>query len=123
MANTWQGSFPDTNTAADGYVRTSPVRAFPSNRFGLYDMAGNVWEWCADWYHPNYYAISQERNPKGSPTSYDPDEPNVLKRVLRGGSFLCTDQTCSRYMPGGRGKGAIDTGTSHIGFRCVVSRK
>lgn len=121
MANTWQGHFPDTNTKEDGYVRTSPVHAFPPNHCGLYDMAGNVWEWCSDWYRPDYYTNSPQENPKGPPDSFDPDEPGIPKRVQRGGSFLCSDQYCCRYMPGGRGKGAIDTGTSHVGFRCVLS--
>lgn len=123
MANTWQGHFPDRNSAKDGYARTSPVRAFPPNRFGLYDMAGNVWEWCADWYRPDYYAHSPRTNPRGPADSFDPGEPGMPKRVQRGGSFLCSDQYCSRYMPGGRGKGAPDTGASHVGFRCVVSEK
>jgi sulfatase modifying factor 1 len=123
MANTFQGSFPDRNSKEDGYARTSPVRAFPPNNFGLYDMAGNVWEWCSDWYRPDYYAESPRKNPQGPGDSYDPGEPGIPKRVQRGGSFLCTDQYCSRYMPGGRGKGAVDTGASHLGFRCVLSPK
>jgi len=121
MANTFQGHFPDNNSAADGYEGTSPVGAFPPNRYGLYDMAGNVWEWCSDWYRPDYYDVSAERNPQGPASSFDPDEPGQLKRVQKGGSFLCTDQYCNRFMPGGRGKGAIDTGSSHIGFRCVLT--
>lgn len=123
MANTFQGHFPDRNTRDDGWERTSPVSAFPPNGFGLRDMAGNVWEWCADWYRPDYYAASPGENPPGPADSYDPDEPGIRKRVQRGGSFLCTDQFCSRFMPGGRGKGATDTGTSHGGFRCVQSPK
>jgi sulfatase modifying factor 1 len=122
MANTFQGNFPNKNTKADGYNRTSPVGAFPANKFGLYDMAGNVWQWCADWYRPDYYATSPKRNPAGPVSSFDPQEPGVPKRVQRGGSFLCTDQYCSRYMPGGRGKGDVLTGTSNTGFRCAVSR-
>jgi sulfatase modifying factor 1 len=121
MANTFQGSFPDGNTLSDGYARTSPVGAFPPNPFGLYDMSGNVWEWCADWYRPDYYAHSPGRNPLGPPSSDDPDEPGIPKRVQRGGSFLCTDDYCGRYRPAGRGKGDVLTGTSHVGFRCVVS--
>lgn len=120
MANTFQGHFPDKNTKDDGYERTSPVDAFPPNGFGLYDMAGNVWNWCSDWYRNDYYKNSPAKNPQGPKDSFDPEEPGVMKRVQRGGSFLCTDQFCSRYMPGGRGKGAPDTGSSHIGFRCVI---
>jgi formylglycine-generating enzyme required for sulfatase activity len=120
QANIWQGHFPDHGSSEDGFPRTAPVGSFPANAFGLVDMAGNVWEWCADWYRPGY-DIRQARNPKGPPSSYDPDEPGIPKRVQRGGSFLCTDQYCTRYLPGARGKGAIDTAASHLGFRCVRS--
>ena len=119
LANTFQGNFPNKNENTDGYARTSPVGSFPPNKFGLYDMAGNVWHWCSDWYRPDYFAKSPEKNPKGPEDSLDPDEPGVKKRVHKGGSFLCCDQYCSRYMPGGRGKGDINTGSSHVGFRCV----
>ncbi len=122
MANTFQGHFPDHNTHADGYTGTSPVRAFPPNKVGLYDMAGNVWQWCADWYRPDYYTVSPSKNPRGPADSLDPDEPGIPKKAQRGGSFLCTDQYCSRYMPGSRGKGDIMTGASNLGFRCVLSR-
>ncbi len=123
MANTWQGRFPSENIKDDGWERTSPVGSFPANGFGLYDMAGNVWQWCADWYRPDYYTHSPRHNPLGPADSHDPNEPGVPKRVQRGGSFLCSDQYCSRYMPGGRGKGAVDTGSSHVGFRCVLTPK
>jgi formylglycine-generating enzyme required for sulfatase activity len=124
MANTFQGHFPDTNTGEDGYAATAPVGSFPANGYGLFDMAGNVWEWTSDWYRADYYqtvAATGEisRNPKGPADSFDPNEPGVQKRVHRGGSFLCTDQYCARYVAGGRGKGEIDTGTNHLGFRCV----
>jgi formylglycine-generating enzyme required for sulfatase activity len=121
MANTFEGHFPDHNSGRDGYLGTSPVKAFPPNGYGLYDMAGNVWQWCADWYRPDYYAASPARDPQGPPDSFDPDEPGVPKRVQRGGSYLCTDQYCSRYMPGTRGKGDPLTGASNAGFRCVVT--
>jgi sulfatase modifying factor 1 len=123
MANTFQGHFPDHNSAEDGFVGTAPVASFPPNGYGLYDLAGNAWEWTSDWYQPNYYKTVCDRriarNPKGPQDSFDPAEPGVPKRVHRGGSFLCKDQYCSRYAPGGRGKGALDTGTNHLGFRCV----
>ncbi|HVA51743.1 MAG TPA: SUMF1/EgtB/PvdO family nonheme iron enzyme, partial [Pirellulales bacterium] len=119
QANIWQGSFPNKNTADDGYETTAPVASFKPNDFGLYDMAGNVWEWCADWYRPDYYRDSPRRNPQGPADSFDPQEPGVPKRVQRGGSFLCCDQYCVRYRPGARHHGAVDSGASHTGFRCV----
>jgi formylglycine-generating enzyme len=124
MANTFQGHFPDTNTAEDGYRGTAAVGSFPANGYGLFDMAGNVWEWTSDWYRPDYYqtlAATGEIaiNPQGPADSFDPNEPGVQKKVQRGGSYLCTDQYCARYIAGGRGKGELDTGTNHLGFRCV----
>ena len=124
MANTFQGHFPDANTGEDGYVATAPVTSFPANGYGLYDMAGNVWEWTSDWYRADYYQTlaaggDMAKNPRGPADSFDPSEPGVRKRVHRGGSFLCTDQYCARYIAGGRGKGELDTGTNHLGFRCV----
>jgi sulfatase modifying factor 1 len=121
MANIWQGPFPYRNTAEDGFERTAPVGSFPPNGYGLSDMAGNVWEWCADWYRPDYYAKGPAHNPPGPADSTDPDEPGLPKRVQRGGSFLCSDQYCTRYLPGGRGKGEPSSAASHIGFRCVRS--
>jgi formylglycine-generating enzyme required for sulfatase activity len=124
MANTFQGHFPDTNSGEDGYRGTAPVASFPPNGYDLFDMSGNVWEWTSDWYRPDYYQTLAAAgdiavNPKGPADSFDPNEPGVRKRVQRGGSFLCTDQYCARYIAGGRGKGELDTGTNHLGFRCV----
>ena len=123
QANIFQGDFPHHNTAADGYRSTSPVKAFPASGYGLYGMAGNVWEWVADWYHPDYYQAlalnGTSLNPKGPADSFDPEEPGVSKRVQKGGSFLCTSQYCARYMPGSRGRGEPNTSTNHVGFRLV----
>jgi len=124
MANTHQGHFPNQDTGADGHVGIAPVKSYSPNGYGLYDMAGNVWQWTSDWYRADYYqqlaaAGGVTRNPQGPANPWDPDEPSERKKTHRGGSFLCTDQYCSRYIVGTRGKGEVSTGTNHLGFRCV----
>lgn len=119
MANIFQGEFPNRNTLEDGFSMIAPVKSFPPNAYGLYDMEGNVWEWCNDFYRPDYYAQSPGENPKGPADSYDPSEPGEIKRVQRGGSFLCSDQYCIRYKAGSRGKGEVKSGSNNLGFRCV----
>ncbi len=124
MANTWQGNFPVKDAGEDGFAGVAPIKCFPPNGYGLYDMAGNVWEWCSDWYRPDYYAQLAQAgsvaiNPQGPESSFDASEPHEKKRVQRGGSFLCNDQYCSRYIVGARGKGEVSTGTNHLGFRCL----
>ena len=129
MANTWQGRFPHENTALDGFERTSPVRSFPPNGYGLYDMIGNVWEWTCDFYAPRHRAPAAKaccvpRNPRNSnpADSFDPDLPanGMPRRVIKGGSHLCAPDYCRRYRPAARQAQSIDSPTSHIGFRCIA---
>lgn len=122
LANIWQGAFPLTNSLADGFRFTAPVASYPAGGHGLFDLAGNVWEWCADWYRADYYAQSPKQNPVGPETSLDPNEPQTPKKIQRGGSYLCADSYSRGYRPSTRGKGAVDTGLSHLGFRCVRSK-
>ncbi|MBX3117924.1 MAG: formylglycine-generating enzyme family protein [Fimbriimonadaceae bacterium] len=121
QANIWQGQFPLKNENTDGFLTTAPVKSFAPNKFGLYDMAGNVWEWCADWYSAAAYSEMADNDPKGPSSSNDPAEPGVAKRVLRGGSFLCADCYCKGYRPSARMKSSPDTGLFHSGFRCVIN--
>lgn len=131
VANTWQGQFPLQNLKLDGYERTSPVKAFPPNGYGVYDMIGNVWEWTSDWYIARHAADEAKaccipRNPRGPrmEDSIDPaDAARVPRKVLKGGSHLCAPNYCQRYRPAARHPEPVDTSTSHVGFRCVVRSK
>lgn len=119
MANTFQGTFPHANSAADGYLGTAPVKAFPPNGYGLYGMSGNVWEWVSDWYSPGYYqqlvAQAPARGPRGPPA----DQAYQGFKVQKGGSFLCNDDYCAGFRPGARGHGDPHSTANHIGFRLV----
>ncbi|HRX94936.1 MAG TPA: formylglycine-generating enzyme family protein [Chitinophagaceae bacterium] len=124
-ANSWEGKFPYLNEEKDGHFRAAPAKSYAPNGYGLFDMAGNVWEWCSDWYDYNYYKeLSGETtvNPKGPSKSYDPQDPYAQKRSLRGGSFLCNDAYCSGYRVARRMKSSPDTGLEHTGFRCVKDK-
>jgi sulfatase modifying factor 1 len=132
MANTWQGEFPRENLARDGYARTSPVDAFPSNDFGLFDMIGNVWEWTADWYSAGHTGDAPKaccipENPRGglAADSYEPCQPQIRipRKVVKGGSHLCAPNYCRRYRPAARHPQPVDTSMSHVGFRCITRKK
>ena len=125
-ANSWEGKFPYYNEKKDGYITSAPVKSFMPNRYDLYDMSGNVWEWCSDWYDANYYKTFKSRttiNPQGPDKSLDPEDVYTPKRSLRGGSFLCNDSYCSGYRVARRMKSSPDTGLEHTGFRCVKDVK
>jgi formylglycine-generating enzyme required for sulfatase activity len=124
QANTWQGIFPFFNTKVDGYIGTAPVGSFPPNRYGLYDMTGNVWEWTSDWFAVGHDHKTHRTNPVGVAwqNSFDPNKPGEpALHVIKGGSYLCAPNYCSRFRPAARESQAPDTGTTHIGFRLVKS--
>lgn len=127
QANIWQGYFPYRSTKQNGYFGTSPVTSFKPNSYGLYDMAGNVWQWCSDLYHFGYYQEEAKKeisiNPQGSKVSCDPEEPIAVKYVHRGGSFLCHDSYCKGYRIAARMKTCADTSLNHLGFRCAMSNE
>ncbi|MCR9243430.1 MAG: formylglycine-generating enzyme family protein [bacterium] len=123
VVNIWQGEFPRKNERRDGFATTAPVATYPANGHGLYDMSGNVWEWCHDLYHPRGYGDPTRlaKNPQGPRKSFDPMEPGAVKHVMRGGSFLCSDVYCLGYLPGTRMKSTPDTSLCHTGFRCALT--
>jgi formylglycine-generating enzyme required for sulfatase activity len=110
-ANIWQGQFPNENQALDGYISTAPARSFPPNYYGLYNVSGNVWEWCSDWFSPNYHVLDSNENPKGIPQG--------TSKVIRGGSYLCHESYCNRYRVAARSSNTPDSSTGNMGFRCV----
>ncbi len=127
-ANTWEGSFPDSNSMLDGFLGTAAVGNFPANPFGLYDMSGNVWEWTSDWYNTTYYKTLAMQNepitdPKGAPNAYNPNNPYTPERVIKGGSFLCNASYCASYRISARMASTEDSGSEHKGFRTVLNVK
>jgi formylglycine-generating enzyme len=120
LANYFQGAFPNNDTAEDGYKGAAPVKSFQPNGYGLYDIIGNVWELCSDWYSVDVSINSAALiNPIGPASTKDPDDPYAVKHVSKGGSFVCSIQYCSNYKPSGRQGSAFDSGMNHTGFRCV----
>ena len=123
-ANTWEGEFPVNNTEKDGFERRAPVMSYPKNNFGLFDMAGNVWEWTNDWYNTNYYKELAQKggianNPKGANKAYNPNNPLVNEKVIKGGPFLCSASYCASYRASARMATSPDSGMEHLGFRTI----
>lgn len=112
VCNIWQGKFPETNHAKDGYIGTAPSKSFPPNHYGLYNMSGNVWEWCSDWFSAHYHLEGPMNNPQGPPIGRD--------KVIKGGSYLCHKSYCNRYRVSARSAVSPDSSTGHMGFRCVM---
>jgi len=110
-ANIWQGQFPNENQGLDGYKGTAPARSFPPNDYGLYNVCGNIWEWCSDWFSSTYHVHDTRENPKGI--------PNGTSKVIRGGSYLCHESYCNRYRVAARSSNTPDSSTGHMGFRCA----
>lgn len=125
MANTWEGEFPTNNTREDGFEGVAPVKSFPPNQFGLYDMAGNVWEWTKDWYNVDYYSIMDRKgitkNPMGAKSPYNPNNPRVKEKVIKGGSFLCNASYCASFRISARMANSTDSAQEHLGFRTVAT--
>ena len=123
-ANTWEGEFPVTNTKTDGFEDRAPVKSYPPNDFGLYDMAGNVWEWTGDWYNTNYYkdiANTVVKNPKGAASPYNDRDPYAKEKIMKGGSFLCNASYCASYRISARMATSLDSSLEHLGFRTVAT--
>lgn len=126
MANSWEGEFPVNNTKEDGYERRAPVKSYPANGYGLYDMAGNVWEWTSDWYNTNYYGELASlkkpiENPQGASKAYNPSNPYIQEKVIKGGSFLCSASYCASYRVSSRMASSPDSSLEHLGFRTVAN--
>jgi len=126
--NSWEGEFPVSNTQADGFEKSAPVKSFPPNDFGLYEISGNVWEWTSDWYNVNYYAILASKaevssNPKGAESAYNPNNPQISEKIIRGGSFLCNASYCASYRVSSRMATDPNTSLEHLGFRTVATPK
>jgi sulfatase modifying factor 1 len=109
--NIWQGTYPSHNTLEDGYLGTAPVTSFPPNGFGLYNVSGNVWEWCSDWFGTTSHVSGPREDPTGPPSGQ--------AKVIRGGSYLCHDSYCNRYRVAARSSNTLDSSTGNMGFRCV----
>jgi formylglycine-generating enzyme required for sulfatase activity len=124
--NSWEGEFPVTNTQADGFEKSAPVKTFPPNDFGLYEISGNVWEWTNDWYNINYYneclKSGVASNPKGAKKALNPTNPYIEEKVIRGGSFLCNASYCASYRVSSRMATDPNTSLEHLGFRTVFSK-